>query len=162
MMNEATTRAPAIPYKAIGHGRELRLDALGVPAVLVFVGRETSKQAQPIVEAVRETYPDTGQVIVCNIADVRGIPKLVRKPVEMLMKASYREAVENLVEGRKPEEYVLILPDWDGAAYESFGVHDVSTTPAVGVLDAHGNIVGMVQGDDMAAAALEMLSNSRA
>jgi hypothetical protein len=145
------------PYTAIGHGREVNLSALGVPALLIFVGRETSSQARPIVNEVRERYNDITQLVVCNMADVRGIPKLVRKPVEMLMKSSYKDAVDNLAEGRTPEDYVLILPDWDGQAYRAFGVEDVSKQPAFGVLDRAGAVAGTYQGEDPVTHVLSML-----
>lgn len=161
MTDETTTGVvPSAPYKAIGHGRHIQLDALGVPTVLVFVGRETSQQAQPIVSAVREVYPTVEQVVICNMADVRGIPKLVRKPVEMLMKSSYKDAVDGLEAGRTAEDYVLILPDWDAAAYNAFGVKDVSKVAAVGVIDRAGKIIGMHQGEGAAVQALSMLSRA--
>ena len=160
MTDETIGVVPSAPYKAIGHGRLMQLDALGVPAVLVFVGRETSEQAQPIVPAVREKYPEVGQVLICNMADVRGIPKLLRKPVEMLMKSSYKDAVDGLEPGRTAEDYVLILPDWDAAAYDALGVKDVSKLAAVGVIDRDGKIVGMYQGEDAAAEALAMLAKA--
>jgi hypothetical protein len=161
MTDETTTGVvPSAPYKAIGHGRMIQLDALRVPVVLVFVGRETSEQAQPIVSAVREVYPTVEQLMICNMADVRGIPKLVRKPVEMLMKSSYKDAVDNLEAGRTAEDYVLILPDWDAAAYDAFGVTDVSKLAAVGVVDRSGKIVGMYQSEDAGPQVLSMLAKA--
>ncbi len=161
MTDETTTGVvPSAPYKAIGHGRQIQLDALGVPAVLMFAGRETSNQPQPIVSAIREVYPTVEQVLICNMADVRGIPKLVRKPVELLMKSSYKDAVDGLEPGRTAEDYVLILPDWDAAAFDAFGVKDVSKLVAVGVIDHDGKIVGMYQGEDAAAQALSMLAKA--
>ena len=134
--------APDVTYKAIGHGRTINLAQLGVPAALVFVARETSSQANPIISIIRETFPRADQVTICNVADVRGIPKLVRKPVEMLMKSSYNDAVANLQEGRTPEEYVLILPDWDGDAFTALEVESVKETVSIVVLDANGESQG--------------------
>ena len=146
-MAESTTSLSE-PYKAIGHGREINLSTLGVPAVLIFVGRETSGQAAPLVTAIRERWGSVAQVQICNLADVRGIPKLLRKPVEMLMKSSYNDAASNLLEGRRPEDYVNILPDWEGQAYRAFGVEDVTKEAAFGVLDGAGGIVGTYKGPD--------------
>jgi hypothetical protein len=151
--------APNIVYKAIGHGRQLNLGQLGVPAVLVFVARETSEQASPIVSAIRERFPSASQVMICNIADVRGIPRLVRKPVEMLMKSSYKDAVDNLQPGRTPEEYVLILPDWDGDAFTSLEVGDVTKDVALVVLDARGERIAAASGPDAAAEVVRALES---
>lgn len=153
----SNNHVPSAPIKAIGHGRMLNLAELGVPAVLLFVGRETSSQASPVVNAIRERYPTVGEVMICNIADVRGIPKLVRKPVEMLMKSSYKDAVDNLQEGRTAEDYVLILPDWDGGVYEAAGIQDVSKEVALAVIDPQGRVVGTHQGEGVADRAVELL-----
>jgi hypothetical protein len=149
--------APDTTYKAIGHGRTINLAQLGVPAALVFLARESSSQANPIISAIRDEFPRADQVAICNVADVRGIPKLVRKPVEMLMKSSYNDAVSNLREGRSPEDYVLILPDWDGDAFTALEVGDVKQTVSVVVLDASGEKKGAYEDASGVIAALREL-----
>ena len=149
--------APDTTYKAIGHGRTINLSQLGMPAALVFLARETSSQANPIISAVRDEYPRADQVTICNVADVRGIPKLVRKPVEMLMKSSYNDAASNLQEGRSPEDYVLILPDWDGEAFNALEVGDVKESVTVVVLDASGEKKGAYKDAAAVIAALREL-----
>lgn len=151
-------RVPSFPLKAIGHGRVVDLARLGVPAVLLFVGRGTSDQAAPLSREIRERHATAAEVTLCNIADVRGIPRLMRKPVEMLMKSSYADAVGNLEPGRAPEEYVIILPDWDGVVYEAAGVTDVSTELGVAVVAADGRIAGVHQGPGAAERVLELLA----
>lgn len=159
---QAATRAPAATLKAIGHGRTLKLDEFGVPAMLVCVARETSDHARPVVDAVREKYPKAEQVLIANVADLRGFPKLLRKVAEQLMKSSYNHAVEHLDDWKTPEQYVLIAPDWDGAALGPLGVGDVSKTIAVVVIDRDANVIDVYQGDEPAKAALEMLARAGA
>ena len=123
----------------------------------MFVGRETSEQAQPIVSAVREVYPTVDQVMICNMADVRGIPKLVRKPVEMLMKSSYKDAVENLEAGRTAEDYVL-----DPAGLGLGGVRCIRCEGCQQGCGCRcdrplGQIVGMYQGESPAEQVLAFL-----
>jgi hypothetical protein len=148
---------PDVTYKAIGHGREVNLASLGVPAVLIFVARETSSQARPIAQAIREHFPTIDQLVICNVADVRGIPKLVRKPVEMLMKSSYKDAVDNLEPGRAPEDYVLILPDWDSDAFTALEVDDVKQHVSVIVVDSTGEKRGAFTDAESAVTALKQL-----
>jgi len=148
------------PMKAIGHGRQVDLSAPGTTTVLIFVGRETQAEAKPISQAIRDAYPEASQVRVCNIADVRGIPRLVRKPVEMMMKSSYNDAVEGLAPGRAPEEYVLILPDWDGEVFKALGVEEVSTSAAVAVIDRAGGLAGVVRGPDAAEQVVALLEQA--
>ncbi len=164
MIDERSAGVPVLRgvarMKAIGHGREVDLAAGGLPTVLIFVGRETQAEAQPISQAVRAAYPDAGQVRVCNVADVRGIPRLMRKPVEMMMKSSYTKAVEGLEAGRSPEDYVLILPDWDGEVFAALGIDEVKTSAAVAVIDRAGMLAGVVRGANAAAQVQVLLANA--
>jgi hypothetical protein len=152
--------APAVTLKANGHGRALTFNKLGVPAVLVCVARESSDQASPVVTAIRDTYPTVEEVLIINLADTRPFPRLIRKIAEQIMKSSYNDAVKNLQEGRKPEDYVLIVPDWDGQVLEPLGIDDVTKTIAVAVIDATGNMVGTYQGDDPTGHALSLLKEA--
>ena len=160
VQEQAIGPAPAVTLKAIGHGRQLTFNALGVPAVLICVARETSDQAPAVVTAVREKYATVDEVLIANIADTRAFPRLIRKVAEQIMKSSYNDAVKNLMLGRKPEDYVLIVPDWDGALLKPLGIDDVTKTIAVAVISRSGDIVGVYQGDDPGAHVLEMLARS--
>jgi hypothetical protein len=159
---QALSQAPAVTLKANGHGRQLTFNRLGVTTLLVCVARETSDMASPVVTAVREKYPTADQVLIANIADARPFPRLIRKVAEQIMKSSYNDAVKNLQPGRKPEDYILIVPDWDGALLGPLGVDDVTKTIAVAVIDARGGLVGVYQGSDAAAEALAMLERAGA
>ena len=150
--------APDVTLKAYGHGREIHLGTPGVPMVLCCVARETSEQAQPVVRAIRDIYPEAAQVLVCNIADVRKIPRLLKLVVEQLMKSSYNNAVENLQPGHTPEDYVLILPDWDNELLGPLGIDDVTKSAAVIVLAPDGRIVLRHQGEGAATAAIDALA----
>ena len=153
--------APAVTLKANGHGRALTFNNLGAIAVLVCVARETADQASPLVTAVRETYPSAAEVMVVTIADTRPFPRIIREVAEQLMKSSYNDAVKNLKEGRTPEEYVLIVPDWDGQLLGPLGIDDVTKTIAIAVIDADGNIAGVYQGEDREARVLEMIESAK-
>jgi hypothetical protein len=159
---QALSQAPAVTLKANGHGRQLTFNKLGVTTLLVCVARETSDMASPVVTAVREKYPTADQVLIANIADARPFPRLIRKVAEQIMKSSYNDAVKNLQPGRKPEDYILIVPDWDGVLLGPLGIDDVTKTIAVAVIDARGGLVGVYQGNDAAAEALVMLERTGA
>jgi hypothetical protein len=143
----SVTQSPEVTLKAYGHGREISFGKPGVPMVLLCVARETSDQPPPIVTAIREVYPLVSQVMICNIADLRKIPKLIKKIVEQLMKSSYHDAVKNLAPGRTAEEYVLIMPEWDGDLLGPLGIEDVTKTVAVVVLAPDGRVVLRHQGE---------------
>ena len=157
-MNEnAPKRVPDVTMTAFGHGRELRVAELGVPALYTCVARETADQPQPVARAVRDAYPLASQVLVASIADLRKIPRLLKVIVDQLMKSSYKDAVDNLQPGRTPEDYVIILPDYDDELLGPLGIDDVTKQIAVVVVSASGDVIGTYQGDDPAGAALKML-----
>lgn len=162
MQQQAIGPAPSVTLKAIGHGRALTFDKMGVTTVLICVARETSDKAPPVVTAIRERYPTAGEVTIVNVADTRSFPKLFRKIAEQIMKSSYNDAVKNLLEGRTPEQYVLIVPDWEGQVLAPLGVDDVTETIAVAVIDRSGSVVGVYQGDDPASGVLPLLERAGA
>jgi hypothetical protein len=160
MQEQSLSPAPAVTLKAIGHGRQLTFNALGTAAVVMFVARETSEQPQPVVTAVRDKYPTAGEVMIVNVADGRAFPRLIHKVAEQIMKSSYNDAVSNLEPGMKPEDYVLIAPDWDGALLKPLGFDDVSKLIGVAVIDARGNVAGTYQGEDAPTHVLSLLERA--
>ena len=160
--DQALGPAPAVTLKAVGHGRQLKFDALGTPAVVICVARESSEQPQPVVDAVRGKYRDAAQVMIVNVADGRAFPKLIHKVAEQIMKSSYNDAVAGLEPGMKPEDYVLIAPDWDGALLKPLGFLDVSKEIGVAVIDGSGKLVGTYQGGDAPAQTMAMLEKALA
>jgi hypothetical protein len=160
MQSEAIGRAPAVTLKANGHGRRITFDAIGTTTVVVCVARETSDQALPVRDAVRERWPEASDVLVINLADGRPFPRLIRKIAEQIMKSSYNSAVAHLKPGRRPEDYVLIVPDWEGAVLTALGLEDVSKTIAVAVIDKQGDVIGVYQGDDPPSHAVALLERA--
>lgn len=152
--------APAVTLKAIGHGRQLTFNALGTPAVVMFVARESADQPNAVVDVIREKWRDAGTVMIVNVADGRAFPKLIHKVAEQIMKSSYNDAVAGLEPGMKPEDYVLIAPDWDGALLKPLGFDDVSKQIGIAVIDAKGNVVGTYQGDDAPAQTMALVEQA--
>jgi len=74
------------------------------------------------------------------------------------MKKAYQKAADSLPQGLSPAEYVIILPDWDGAVHKAVGLEGTDKEAGVAVLDGAGRVVGARQGDDLGAAAVEMLA----
>ncbi len=152
--------APAVTLKAIGHGRALKFDALGTPAVVMCVARESADQPNAVVDVIREKWRDAAKVMIVNVADGRAFPKLIHKVAEQIMKSSYNDAVASLEPGMKPEDYVLIAPDWDGALLKPLGFDDVSKQIGIAVIDAKGNLVGTYQGDDAPAQTMTLVEQA--
>jgi len=146
--------------KAIGSNREVNLNALSKPAVLLFHTQETAEDAAKVNAAIRadENYHTAENLFIANIVDLRSVPKLFRGFAEKAMKENYEKAAASLPAEANPADYVLILPDWDGSVTKSVGLKDTNKTAGIAVFNAKGQVVGTYQGSDSIAKAVEMLA----
>lgn len=146
--------------KAIGSNREICLNSIGKPAVLLFHTQETADDAAKVNEALRAVaaYDSPDKLFIANVVDLRSVPKLFRGFAEGAMKDSYKQAASALPQGANPADYVLILPDWDGSVTKSVGLKDTNKTAGVAALDGNGNILGASQNRDLASQAMQLLA----
>lgn len=138
-------------------GREIDFASPGLPTVLVFHDQDSVKAGVAAVIAVRSEHEDAASVTVANVVDLQSVPKLFRKFAETSMRKSYARAEEGLSEGKRAEDYVVILADWDGSATQGFGFSDMGEDIGVVVLDTDGEIVGFHRGENATDEALEDL-----
>ena len=145
--------------KAAVSEREIALDKIGKPAVLIFHTQETAETAAQINEAIRaeSNYVKCESMLIANVVDLHSVPKLFRGFAEKAMKESYDKAAASLAKGLAPQDYIVILPDWDGSLTKSFGFKNTNKTAAFAVLDKNGNLAGSYQGSGSGAKALEIL-----
>jgi all-trans-retinol 13,14-reductase len=150
---------PATTLKAAGSGREVVLNRIGTPAMLLFHTQETAEQAAKVNVTIRdvERFTKAENLLIANIVDLSGVPKLFRNFAERSMKGSYEEASANVPADLMPEDYVIILPDWDGSVTESAGLDKVNEQVGVVLLDAAGKIQGVFRGDAAVGQALQLL-----
>ena len=156
-------QTPAVTLKAAGSGSEISLGKIGKPAVLIFHTQETSDAAAQINQAIRaeSQYADCESMLIANIVDLHSVPKLFRGFAEKAMKESYDKSAASLPQGVAPQDYILILPDWDGSVTKSFGFKNTNKTAAFAVLDKSGNLTGSYQGSEPNAQALTLLKKIR-
>jgi prolycopene isomerase len=155
----SSAAAPSATLKAAGSGREVTLTDIGKPAVLLFHTADTAEDAERINQAVRgvKEYQPSESVTIANVVDLHSVPKLFRSFAEKSMRDSYTKAGSGLPQGEKPQDYVIILPDWDGSVTKGFGLSDTSKTVGLAVLDGNGGVVGTYQGSEPESHALELL-----
>jgi len=150
-------KLPPVTLTAAGSGRRLPLDRLDVPAVLFFLWRDTIHLAEPVNLAVRRRYPLASQLLVANLADLRGVPRLLHGLVSREMEKGYHDIAARLPADLDPADYVLIVPDWKGHAVRAVGLPGPLRRPALAVIGAGGLLFGVHQGDDLAEAAIRIL-----
>jgi hypothetical protein len=150
-------KTPAVTLTAIGSGRKVTLNQIGIPALLLFHGRSNAEASQNVNAPVRDKYPLASTVLVATVMDLHIAPRPLRGVVEAFIRNAYEEACQKLPTGWSPRDYLLLLPDWDGSLTKKFGFKDTDHTAGVVVLDRQGKVVGAYQGKDLAAQALAML-----
>jgi prolycopene isomerase len=150
---------PAITIKAIVSNREVKLNAIGKPAVLLFHTQETAAQAAAVNSSLRaqSNYQNCDSLFIANIVDLHSIPTLFRGFAEKAMKESYDKAASALSKEANPADYVFILPDWDGSVTKSFGLKDTNKSAGAAVLNRDGELVGMVQGKALEKETIKLL-----
>ena len=153
-------KIPSVTLTAAGSRRKLCLDQLDVPAVLFFLWIDTINLAEEINLAVRRRYPQASQLLVANLADLRGVPGLLHGSVRREMEKGYRDIAARLPDHLDPADYVLIVPDWKGQAVRAVGLSSPLRRPSLAVLDRGGLLLGVHQGDDLADAALRILDEA--
>jgi hypothetical protein len=154
---------PAATLKAAGSGREIALDKIGKPTMLLFHTQETADQAAGVNTAIRDVaqYAQAENLLIANVVDLHGIPKLFRNFAERAMRSSYEEAAAGLPENLSPEDYVIILPDWDGTVTKAAGLEKVNEAVGVVVLDAIGTIQGVFRGEAAIGQVLQLLEKMK-
>ena len=155
----SSTSAPGLTLKAAGSGREVTLNAIGRRSMLLFHTADTSEDAERINQAIRavDVYQTCTSITIANVVDLHSVPKLFRNFAEKSMRESYDKASKSIPQGEGPQDYVIILPDWDGKVTKGFGLGDTSKVVGLAVLDAQGGVVGTYQGSEPERHALELL-----
>jgi len=151
---ETDARLPGVTLTAAGSGREVFLGSGQVPLVLVFHGQDTAEAAFQVNKAVRKIHPGADSVVIASVIDLRSFPGMFHGMVKPALERAYFKAAGKVPEGRDPADYVILLPDWDGAVHDAVGVQDSTQQAAVIVAEPGGRIVGRDQGENLGDAAL--------
>lgn len=151
-------QAPRVSLTAIGSRRKIDLRDTGALTLLVCHGRETVTEATQVHVAVRQRYPQASTLLAASLVDLKIVPKIFRGVAESALRLAHEQAVASLEEGMPPEEYIVILPDWDGKVTASLSLRNTPRTAGVVLLDGEGNLLEVFQGADLAEATLRLLS----
>jgi hypothetical protein len=145
------------PITAVGTGRVVDVANLDRPAAFLCFAQATQHEADPIEAAIRAQYT-ASQVLVAHVVDLHGVPGMLRGMAERILQSEYEKAVAALPAGEAAEDYVVILPDWDGAFVKAMGfAEDVSKRLGVAVFGRNGTILGKARGDGVAGQATNFL-----
>jgi hypothetical protein len=154
---EPLQRAPKVTLTAIGSGRKVDLRQTGILTLLVCHGQESADEATQVHTVVREKYPLPSTLMTASLVNLKIVPRLFRGIAETAIRKAYHDAVGRLGEGQKPEEYIVILLDWDASVTNALGLYNTSSTAGVAILDGEGHLLEVFQGADLASTALSLL-----
>lgn len=131
--------APSFTLESVATKRQVGLKiANGRCLIMLFVGYQTAKASEKIVKAIRKQYPSLDTLQMINIIDMRPVPRLMRGVAEGIIKGAYETAKKQIPEGYNPEDYLILLPDWKGNTFNTYGIQDVSNQIALVMIDAKG------------------------
>lgn len=151
------TAAPPFSLRAVPTKRKVSMPlGNGTPAMMLFVGAQTATGMESVVRDVRLRYPDPSQLMIINVVDLRGVPKLLRGTAETIMRAAYDKAAEQIPDGHDPAEHLILLPDWKGKLFKAYGVPDVNKHLALVMVDESSTIRGHYHGPDIGQAAVKL------
>lgn len=151
-----------MPYpslEAVGSGRVIDVATLDRPAVLICFAEANQHDADPVEAAVRARY-SADQVLVGHVIDLHSVPSLFRGVARGILNQEHAKAVAELPPGETSDDYVVMLPDWDGAFVSALGLEDVSQRLGVAVFASDGTLGGTAQGDDIPAAVVRLLEQA--
>lgn len=151
------TAAPPFSLHAVPTKRKVNMPpGNGAPAMMLFVGAQTATSMESVVRDVRRRYPDPSQLLIINVVDLRGVPRLLRSTAETIMRAAYDKAAEQIPNGHDPAEHLILLPDWKGLLFKAYGIPDVNKYLALVMVDEDGAIRGHYHGPDIGEAAVKL------
>ena len=150
-------KLPGQTLTAIGSGREIQVRRTGVPIVLIYHSRNTAEIARKINNVIRDKYAKASDVLIASIVDMHFIPRLMRRVTEKMIASEYSKAIAELDEGQDPQDFIIILVDWNGKMTAGTGFDNTDDQPGLIVLDAQGDLVDIYQGDEPVQTALKLV-----
>ncbi|MBK8988490.1 MAG: hypothetical protein IPM39_20880 [Chloroflexi bacterium] len=126
----------------------------GRPVLLTFSDYQTAHTIQDLVKTVRRRYDDPQQLMILNVIDFRGVPRLMRGPSQRIMNTIYEQAARQIPKEYNPDDHLIILPDWEGKVCQAYRVPDIRRHLALALLNGDGQIYSTYYGPDSGATAV--------
>ena len=127
-----------------------------VPTLLIFVGAQSATQIETVITGIRREIPDPETLLVVNVVDLRGVPKLMKGMAERVIRAAYDTAAKQIPNGYDPADQLILIPDWKGTIFKAYDVDNVNQQVHLVMVNGAGERMAAYSGDNPAAAGLEM------
>lgn len=141
-------RLPDKKMKAFGSGRQFNLQNFGTTTVLIFHFQDSAEMARDLNNSLRKKYPLASDLLIGSVLDLHSVPKIARGATEAMVNREYKKAAEGLKDDQAPEDFIIILADWNGQMTKALGFKDTNKQVGLTVLDADGHVLNTYQGND--------------
>jgi hypothetical protein len=147
--------APSFSLTAVASGRRIdNATCVGKALVLVFHDQTTLDAPRDVNTALRETY-DIDRVIIASCVDLSAAPRFLHGLIKRFMRQAYQRGAAYVPADQDPADYVLILPDWEGAVSRAFRIPRGGA--AVVVVDPAGRFAGGAHRSGLGSAARQLV-----
>lgn len=129
--------------------------------LLFFHSYHTAVQVGAVVKALKADYPDTDELLMASVVDLRAIPRLIHGLARKIMRDAYHQAAREVPEGQEVADHIIVLPDWKGAAFAAYQIPKSDDQVALVLIDKVKLIAGSYLGKEPLVGARELLENSQ-
>ena len=151
-------KAPSFKDKAFPTNFPVQIpNPNNTPTLLLFIGYQTAPKIEGVVSTIRRVVADPDKLLIINVVDLKGVPRLMRGAAQKIIKAAYEQAAMKIPEGYDPASQLIMLTDWKGKIGKSYSVTDVNQALALISINGDGTIANRYQGDDAEHVALDMV-----
>jgi hypothetical protein len=98
-------------------------------------------------------------VVVASVIDLSMVPPVYWMTVALVLNSAYERACFELPPDADPTEFIMILPDWNGAVNLAYGARRTSRAAAVVVVDGASKVAGTYQGERPVEAVMYLLED---
>jgi hypothetical protein len=112
--------------------------------MLICLAQETQDKAEALELAVRARWPSAAQILICHVIDLRKVPGIFRGMAENLLVAEYKKELAKLpaYQTSTPDDYILMLPDWQGEVADALGIEDPARAIGAVIIGPSGEVIG--------------------
>jgi phytoene dehydrogenase-like protein len=151
-------RLPAVTLTTIGSERRVALSSRSAPVVLLCSSPRSVALSLQLNQLIRKRYSSAAQLGVVQVIDMHMLPPAMHAAATKALQQAYLTAQTRIAQ-QPIEDYLILLPDWNGDVVQSLGIAHGAETVAAVLFDAQGNLVGSAQGEQVAAQMLALLAD---
>lgn len=151
-------KAPSFFLTAIGAARVIGGPPGRItPLCLLFHGGAGAETAFQINASLRAIYPRVEQLQIASVVNLKHTPSYMRSAYEFDLSLIYQKTAQEIPLFCSPNDYVLILPDWEGKVTQAFAMDNRAYDIGLAVIVPPWQLFGTYIGAEPQKAAIDMV-----